>query len=106
MDAEARRGKRNVLLVCAATIPLFSFADTLALRGFSPGLFAIRIAWAAGIVVAALLVTRVDARAERVLMLATGVGSSLAFALLAQLTGGAASPLFHWILAMPVVIAV
>jgi signal transduction histidine kinase len=95
-----------VLLLCAPVTLLFTFADTLALQRFSPGVFALRAIWSAELVAAALALGRVSASVERRLMTGVAVSSSVFFAVITWFTGGFASPLFHWILAMPLVIAV
>jgi signal transduction histidine kinase len=102
----ALRERRKVLLLCAPVTLLFTFADTAALQRFSPAVFGVRLAWTALIVMAALLVGRVGERAERGLVMLLAVASSLAFSIITAMTGGFRSPLFHWILAMPLVIAV
>ncbi len=102
----ALRERRRVILLCAPVTLLFTFADTLALHRFSPGVFGVRLLWTAQIAVTGLLLGRIPPLAERRLTLLLAVSSSLFFALLTWLTGGFASPLFHWILAMPLVIAV
>jgi signal transduction histidine kinase len=102
----ALRDKQRVILLCAPVTLLFAIADSVALQRFSPLAFGVRLAWVAVIVGTALLLPRVSAAVERRLMMALAVSSCLFFALLAQLTGGFTSPLFHWILAMPLVIAV
>jgi signal transduction histidine kinase len=104
---EALREKQRIILVCAPVTMLFAFADALALRHFSWVVFGVRSLWAALIVVTALLLTRLQgSAAQRWLLIGLAVASSAFFALLAWMTGGFASPLFHWILAMPLVIAV
>ena len=104
--AEALRGKQRVILLCAPVTLLFTLADTVALGRFSLRVFAVRLLWALGIAATALLLPRVSERAERRLMMGLAIASSACFALLAWMTGGYRSPLFHWILAMPLVIAV
>jgi signal transduction histidine kinase len=102
----ALRERRRVLLYCAPVTLLFTFADVAALQRFSPLAFGVRVVWASLIVAAALALGRVSPAAENRITLAIAVASSGFFGLLAGLTGGNQSPLFHWILAMPLVIAV
>jgi signal transduction histidine kinase len=110
-EADLRRGsalreRRRVILLCAPVTLLFTFADTVALHRFSPAVFGVRLLWTAQIAATGLLLGRVSAVAERRMTLLLAVCSSLFFGLLTTMTGGFASPLFHWILAMPLVIAV
>ncbi|HEY0710173.1 MAG TPA: hypothetical protein VGG33_25405 [Polyangia bacterium] len=110
-DATIRTGsalhsRRRVLFLCAPVTLLFAFADALALQRFSPLVFGIRLSWAALLAAGAVAIGRVSEVTERRLMLIIAVASSLFFALITWLTGAFASPLFHWILAMPLVIAV
>jgi signal transduction histidine kinase len=102
----ALRERRRVILFCAPVTLLFTFADTLALQRFSPAVFGVRLLWTAAIAGTGLLLGRLSPPAERRLVLGLAVSSPLFFALLTWMTGGFGSPLFHFILAMPLVIAV
>jgi signal transduction histidine kinase len=102
----ALRQRRKVLLFCAPVTLLFTFADTLALQRFSPGVFGLRLLWSGLIVATALALGRVSRAIEGWLTIGIAVASSAFFGLITALTGGYQSPLFHWILAMPLVIAV
>jgi signal transduction histidine kinase len=92
---QAVREKQRIILVCAPVTMLFTFADMLALQRFSWAVFGVRSLWTALIVATALLLPRLEAAAQRRLLIALAIASSAFFALL-----------FHWILAMPLVIAV
>jgi signal transduction histidine kinase len=102
----ALRERRRVILLCAPVTLLFTFADTLALQRFSPAVFGVRLLWTAHIVATGLLLGRLQPEGERRLLMALAVSSPLFFGLLTWMTGGFGSPLFHFILAMPLVIAV
>jgi signal transduction histidine kinase len=102
----ALRERRRVLLLCAPVILLLTLAEVAALKAFSPALFAVRVLWAAQLAVTGLLLGRLPERVERALLVAVGVTSSGYFVLRAWLTGGVDSPFFHWMLAVPLVIAV
>ncbi|MFL5322315.1 MAG: hypothetical protein ACJ790_21840 [Myxococcaceae bacterium] len=96
-----------MLLLCAGVVLLFTFADVAAIGKFSPAAFSVRLFWAALMVGAAYWLDRAPSAAvERTLLYSVGIATSGFFALLVGLTGGANSPLFHWILAMPVLVAV
>jgi signal transduction histidine kinase len=102
----ALRDKQRVILLCAPVTLLFTFADTVALQRFSWPVFGVRLTWTVLIAASALVLPRVSERGERWLMTALAVSSSAFFGVLTWMTGGFGSPLFHWILAMPLVIAV
>ena len=102
----ALRERRRVLLLCAPLTLMFTFADVAALGRFSLAVFGVRLLWTAHIAATALLLGRLSDRLERALLIGLGATSSAFFALLTWMTGGASSPMFHWILAMPLVIAV
>jgi signal transduction histidine kinase len=102
----ALRERRRVILLCAPVTLMFTLADTVALQRFSLPVFGVRLAWTALIVATGLLLGRLSLAAERRLVLLLAGSSSAFFALLTWMTGGWKSPLFHWILAMPLVIAV
>jgi signal transduction histidine kinase len=66
----------------------------------------VRLLWAAQLAATGLLLGRLPERVERALLVAVGATSSGFFVLRAWLTGGVDSPFFHWMLAVPLVIAV
>jgi signal transduction histidine kinase len=103
---QALREKQRIILVCAPVTMVFAIADALALHRFSWTVFGVRSSWTALIVLTALWLPRLEGGAQRRLLLGLAVASSAFFALLTWMTGAFASPLFHWILAMPLVIAV
>ena len=102
----ALRERRRVLLLCAPVILLLTLAEVATLKGFSPVLFVVRLVCAAQFAATGLLLGRLPLRVERGLLVALGAASSGSLVLRAWLTGGADSPFFHWMLAMPLVIAV
>jgi signal transduction histidine kinase len=104
--SEALREKQRIILLGAAVTMLFAFADALALHRFSWATFGVRSLWAVLIVGTAVALPRVTSRTERALLIALALASVGFFGLLTWLTGGFGSPLFHWILAMPLVVAV
>ncbi len=85
---------------------LFILADLGALGRLSLPALAVRLVWAGVLAGAALLLPKVSGLAEQALMTTVAVVSSLCFAALVVLTGGHSSPMFHWILASPLTIAV
>ncbi|MEW5854655.1 MAG: HAMP domain-containing sensor histidine kinase [Myxococcota bacterium] len=100
------RERRNVLLWCAPLILIFAVAD-----GLTPGTrvaltFAVRVAWAGTVVAVALWLPRATPLLQERLVLAVGLSTPVFFGLLVHLTGGTHSPLFHFMLAMPLVVAV
>jgi signal transduction histidine kinase len=103
---QALREKQRIILLCAPVTMLFAIADVLALRRFSWIVFGVRSLWTGLIVFTALLLPRLEGGAQRRLLLGLAIASSGFFALLTWMTGAFSSPLFHWILAMPLVIAV
>ena len=102
----AMRERQRVILLCAPLTLLFTIADVVALGRFSPAVFGVRLLWTAVIVAVGLWLPRASAAAERLLMILFGISASVFFGLLTAMTGGAGSPLFHFILAMPLVVAV
>ena len=102
----AVRERQRVILLCAPVTLLFTFADVLALKRFAPLVFGVRLLWAVSIAAVGWWLPRATAAGERRLMTALGVSTPLFFGLLTEMTGGYGSPLFHFILAMPLIIAV
>jgi signal transduction histidine kinase len=98
--------RQRVLLLCAAIIVLFAVTDRLALGSFAWRPLLVRFLWALFIVATALNLRGAGRERTRELMLALAVFSAAFYAALAALTGGVTSPLFHWMLALPVAIAV
>jgi signal transduction histidine kinase len=105
-DRMSARERRRVLLWCAPLTMLFTLADMMAVHGFSWPAFLVRLTWAASIVAVALALPKVTTRIAEWLFVGLASLSAIAFVLLVQFTGGVASPLFHWILASPLTIAV
>jgi signal transduction histidine kinase len=102
----ALRERRRVILLCAPLTLLFSIADTLALHGFSWKVFAVRVLWAAQLAAGGLLLGRMSQRRERIMLTLLGAGAGAFFCIITWMTGGYGSPLFHWVLAMPLLAAV
>jgi len=101
----ASKARERVLLVCAAVILLFAPSDVYTLGRFSWIPLMIRIEWAGSIVVTALALRRAEPHGVRIILNALAVLSTALYGALAMLTGGIASPLFHWSLALPIVVA-
>jgi signal transduction histidine kinase len=99
------RGRQRILLLCAAAVLLFSPTDWLALVGFSSATLMVRLVWVAILVLTAFAQLRADARRTHTLLVFVAVASTLFYSALVQLTGGAASALFSWMLAVPIVVA-
>ena len=104
--SEPLRDKQRIILLCAPVTLLFTFADTLALKRFSWTVFGVRALWSALIAGSALALSRVGPAGQRRLMMGVAVSAAGFFGVLTWMTGGFGSPLYHWILAMPLVIAV
>ena len=102
---ERRRGRERLLFACAFAIVAFAPADWLSPIGFAWGPFVIRLEWAAALVATALGLRRADARRTRGLLNLLAVATAALYAALVQQTGGAASPLFQWSVAMPAIVA-
>jgi signal transduction histidine kinase len=98
--------RRGILLACAGITLLFTLADVQALGHFSPPAFAVRIVWATFLAWAAFKVDKWEGLKQRVLFYGIAFWTSTFFGYLVVLTGRTASPLFHWILSMPVLVAV
>src|SRR5262249_60270557 len=101
----ASRARARVLLVCAAVILLFAPSDVYTLGRFSWIPFMIRLEWAGSIVVTILALRRAEPHGVRIILNALAVLSTALYGALAMMTGGVASPLFHWRPALPVVVA-
>ena len=93
------------MFACALAIVVFSPADWLPPIGFSWAPLVIRLEWAAALVATALGLRRADARRTRGLLNLLAVATAALYAALVQQTGGAASPLFQWSVAMPAIVA-
>jgi signal transduction histidine kinase len=103
---DGARERQRVLLLCAGVIVVLGLTDRLALGYFAWRPLVVRLLWALFVVATALNLRGAGAARTRELMLALAVFSAAFYAALAALTGGVASPLFHWMLALPVAIAV
>jgi len=101
----AFKARERVLWVCAVVILLFAPSDVYTLGRFSWVPFMIRLEWAGGIVVTILALRRAEPHGARIILNALAVLSTALYGALAMLTGGIASPLFHWSLALPIVVA-
>lgn len=100
------RGQRRILLFCAGVVLLFAPADWLTLGRFSWSPLVVRAAWALTVAVSAYALERATPKQARLLTITVATLSTAFYAALAQLTGGAASALFHWIAAFPLAVAV
>ena len=105
-STDGTRERQRVLLLCAGIIVLFAVTDRMTLGYFAWRPLLVRLLWALFIVATALNLRGAGRERTRELMLALAVFSTAFYAALAALTGGVASPLFHWMLALPVAIAV
>ena len=103
--ARANKARDRILLVCAALILLFAPSDVYALGYFAWGPLLIRIEWTMSIVVTILALRRAEPHGARVILTALVMLSTALYGALAMLTGALASPLFHWSLALPIVVA-
>jgi len=99
------KARERILAVCALVILLFAPSDVYALGFFAWGPLLIRIEWAVSIFVTILVLRRAEAHGARVILTALVVLSTALYGALAMLTGALVSPLFHWILALPIVVA-
>src|SRR5262249_32863927 len=97
--------RRRVFWSCVPVILVFSVTDAVALHAFPFATLWLRLLWAALLVAAGAAYPHLSGAQERWVNRGLAVSSSVLFSLLAQRTGGPESPLFHWILAMPLVIA-
>ncbi|HXU63838.1 MAG TPA: ATP-binding protein [Polyangia bacterium] len=102
-----RRVRRRVLLLSAPLVFIFALTDRMVLRGwrFWEAL-GIRFLWGVTLVGAALWLPRLRPTGERRVLTAVGFTTPLFFCALALMTGGMKSPLFHFIVAMPLIVAV
>jgi signal transduction histidine kinase len=102
----AAKARERVLLVCAGLIILFAPSDVYALGHFSWGPLVVRLEWAGSVLVTVLALRKVESHGVPIILNALAILSTVLYGALAWLTGGTSSPLFHWILALPIVIAV
>jgi signal transduction histidine kinase len=102
----ASKARERVLLVCAGLIILFAPSDVYALGHFSWGPLIVRLEWAGSVLVTVLALRKVEPHGVPIVLNALAILSTVLYGALAWLTGGTSSPLFHWILALPIVIAV
>lgn len=98
--------RRRVIAACAPVTLLFAITDALAVGHFAAAAFAIRVLWAGLLVGVAYALGRAGERATRAWLWLLGGSTSFFFGLLVWMTGGSSTPMFHWILAMPLVVAV
>jgi signal transduction histidine kinase len=101
----ATRARERILLVCAAVILLFAPSDVYALGHFAWGPLVVRLEWAGSVIVTMLALRKVESHGVPIVLNALAILSTVLYGALAHLTGGASSPLFHWILGLPIVIA-
>ena len=102
----ASKARERVLLVCAGLIILFAPSDVYALGHFNWGPLIVRLEWAGSVLVTVLALRKVEPHGVPIILNALAILSTVLYGALAWLTGGTSSPLFHWILALPIVIAV
>ena len=102
---ERRRGRERLLFACALAILVFSPADLRSLADLWSPPFIIRLEWAAALVATALGLRRADARRTRGLLNLLAIASAALYSALVQQTGGNASPLFQWSIALPAIVA-
>jgi signal transduction histidine kinase len=105
LSSSSSKARERVLLVCAAVILLFAPSDVYTLGRFSWIPFMIRLEWAGSIIVTILALRRAEPHGVRIILNALAVLSTALYGALAMLTGGVASPLFHWSMALPIVVA-
>jgi signal transduction histidine kinase len=103
--ARASKARERILAVCAVLILLFAPSDVYALGRFAWGPLLIRIEWTVTIFVTILALRKAEPHGARVILTALVMLSTALYGALAMLTGGLESPLFHWILALPIVMA-
>lgn len=102
-----RRVRQRVLLWSAPLVFIFAITDRLLLRGAAFWIaLSVRALWGATLVGSALWLPRLGDQTERRLLIAVGGSTPLFFGVLVAMTGGTSSPLFHFIVAMPLVVAV
>jgi signal transduction histidine kinase len=104
-SSSSSKARERVLLVCAAVIMLFAPSDVYTLGKFSWVPFMIRLEWAGSIIVTILALRRAEPHGIRIILNALAVLSTALYGALAMMTGGVSSPLFHWSLALPIVVA-
>ena len=101
----ARKARERILLVCAALILLFAPSDVYVIGHFSWSPLIVRLEWAGSVLVTVLALRKVEPHGVPIVLSALAILSTVLYGALAWLTGGTSSPLFHWILALPIVIA-
>ena len=102
-----RRLRRRVLVLSAPLVFIFALTDRMVLRGWAFWeALGIRFLWGLTLVLAALWLPRLRPTGERRVLAAVGFTTPLFFCSLALMTGGMKSPLFHFIVAMPLIVAV
>jgi len=99
------KARERIMLMCAILILLFAPSDVYTVGRFSWGPLIIRIEWAVSVLVTILALRKAEPHGARVILNALVMLSTVLYGALAQLTGGIASPLFHWILTLPIVVA-
>jgi signal transduction histidine kinase len=99
------KARERIMFMCAVLILLFAPSDVYTLGRFSWGPLIIRIEWAVSVLVTILALRKAEPHGARVIINALVMLSTVLYGALAQLTGGTASPLFHWILTLPIVVA-
>jgi signal transduction histidine kinase len=104
--AGVSKARERILLACAVVILLFAPSDVHAVGHFIWAPLIVRLEWAGSIVVTIFALRRAEPHGARIILIALAVLSTALYGALAFLTGGTASPLFHWILALPIVVAI
>jgi signal transduction histidine kinase len=92
-------------LVIAAVFPLLSLVEFLVLPRFSYEVLALRLTWAAQLVIFALWFSRVSELGRRVLLLGNCALGSFFFLVLVALSGGMGSPYGSLVPTLPLVVA-
>jgi signal transduction histidine kinase len=105
-DGTASKARARILIACALVILMFAPSDVHALGYFSWGPLIVRFEWAGSIMVTILALRRAEPHGARIILIALSVLSTALYGALAFLTGGAVSPLFHWILALPIIVGI
>src|SRR4051794_37155718 len=94
--ARDRRARRNQVWLMAAIVPGFCGLDWMTVGHFSPGAFAVRLLWGAMLFAFGARFPGASARELDWLLAAVGGLSAILLGVIVQLTGGVATPLFHW----------
>jgi signal transduction histidine kinase len=100
------RARRKVLLAAVPVILVFGITDIITIGHFSIAVALVRLAWASLIGAIAIRLPSASVFERTMLGLLLGATTPGFFTALVQLTGGHSSPLFHFILAMPLIVAV